>query len=181
MDDRSRIIERVNALIERAVHESTPVEEARTSALIAVKEIKKHGLAVGTLVKVAPPPRASHYEHHNPWYDQRPPPTEKRFVVCGKCGVVREAGEPCKTCEDREADAARRAKQRAKETERRQTSAREAYQSSRGGGTRYKRLESRYAGKCKACGNLYTTGDDIAWVRDEGATHWDCREYWSQA
>lgn len=48
MSSRDEAVAKVRALIERAVHPSTPEEEARTSALIAAKLIKSSGLEVTT-------------------------------------------------------------------------------------------------------------------------------------
>jgi len=42
----SKLEQRVAYLLERAAHEGTPVDEARTSAVIAAKKIKEHGFSV---------------------------------------------------------------------------------------------------------------------------------------
>lgn len=44
--DLAPTLQRVHALLDRASHETTPEEEARTSALIAARLIRQHGLRV---------------------------------------------------------------------------------------------------------------------------------------
>jgi hypothetical protein len=60
------ILERIDNLISRAIHPTTPIEEARTSAFIAVKMISEHGL-----FDPRPPP---------------PPPPERKMRITTKHG-----------------------------------------------------------------------------------------------
>ena len=34
---------------------------------------------------------------------------------------------------------------------------------------------SKYAGRCKTCGDEYEKGEEIYWTRDEGAHHLECK------
>lgn len=166
-EDRSRAINRITALIDRAAHEGTPEEEARTCALMACKQIKQHGLAVGTLFR---PNGANGYAAPPPYNE---PPPQQRYVHCPVCGVVKMAGLRCEVCDRNDAEAAREA---AKKREQSKVN----YRTSRSGGQTFKQITSTFTSKCKSCGNLYREGDQVAWSRGNGATHWDCREYWSR-
>lgn len=83
MSALSPVVDRVVALIDRAVHPGTPVEEARTAALTACKIMKKHGfvLAVPRVSTTLPggdqPPRAqpspANPRYRPRWYGQGGP------------------------------------------------------------------------------------------------------------
>jgi hypothetical protein len=55
VSERSRALERVLLLIERAVHSDTPEEEARTSAVLAARLIHEHDLLRGASASVITP------------------------------------------------------------------------------------------------------------------------------
>ncbi len=42
------LVSRVNGLAQRAAHESTPIEEARTAGVLLAKLMVKHALSIGT-------------------------------------------------------------------------------------------------------------------------------------
>lgn len=90
------VIPKVQALIARAAHPETPVEEARTSAVIACKLIAEHGLVIqvknGTIppgrIWPQPPVPGAPQTSFQEWIEEimfgrrtppwRPPPTKKR-------------------------------------------------------------------------------------------------------
>lgn len=42
----------------------------------------------------------------------------------------------------------------------------------------YRLITANYGGRCKACGERFKEGEEVAWVRAEGSTHKQCRSYW---
>jgi len=125
---------RIDALIARAVHPTTPEEEARTSALIAVRQARENGL---TLVDAAAHAReiASLQNTIESLLATMPEPAEYAPPPPPPTARPRRKGEPFVT------------------------------------------LVSKYDGKCKACSERYLSGDEIAWMRERGATHYACREW----
>ena len=55
-EDAEKTLAKIRALLARATHETTPAEEARTSAHLAARLIVSHGFKIGLSNGHAPPP-----------------------------------------------------------------------------------------------------------------------------
>jgi hypothetical protein len=123
------ILQRVRKLLERAGHEGTPEEEARTAGVIAARLIYRYQISIGNEIAAhsasgpassPSPPRTAPSSVPNPAYSRDTSWVPRRSV----------------------------------------------------------RILSRYPGWCQCCYGEYFEEHYIAWVKGEGATHWDCRDYW---
>lgn len=47
--------------------------------------------------------------------------------------------------------------------------------------TKPRRMDAKYAGTCKACGNGIAVGDPILWQKGKGATHAVCQRASNEA
>lgn len=164
------ILQRVRKLLERAGHEGTPEEEARTAGVIAARLIYRYRIPVGALPLSPPyaksdPMEKEEKEEERPrpnrtWPDQWWPPPKSNDQQ-PEPGVAPGHG---------------------------QASARPDGPKNKSNGpspsTRwvkrnFYRIYSRYPGWCQCCFGEYREETYIAWVKGEGATHWECSDYWS--
>ena len=42
----------------------------------------------------------------------------------------------------------------------------------------YRIITTKFDGWCKSCGDPFDVNDVVAWVKDRGCTHYDCRDFW---
>lgn len=91
----SQHVKRTIDLIKRAVHPGTPLEEARTSAMLAVKNVVTHSLVISDNGQETPPPPP-------PPPSPPPPPQEpKRSPYSGKPGrwIISKFTSGCVVCD----------------------------------------------------------------------------------
>ncbi len=179
MDPKTR--ERLEALIRRAMHATTPTEEARTSAMVAIQLLSKHGLGGA----ISGPPDDIFY----------------RARMKALEGQVRLLDAACKNYETTIAALRRELSERPKVDVKKPATGKtvDAWMwddpmkvdikakpktanswersKSRTSKDLYVEIASKYSGHCKECGKRYKEGERVAWKKGVGATHWECREY----
>lgn len=178
------LLAKVSALLERAGHETTPEEEARTSALVAARLIVKYKLALSLppphqldeeAEEATAPTTAKRRHRWAPWWaapsaeDHPAPPPN-----------VSHPASPPPTPPPRERESSTRA--RRPSVDGRQTSRGVAVPSGsipRAKADDYLVITSDYAGVCRGCRHRFDKGARIAWRRDHGATHYRCRGFWA--
>jgi len=145
-------------LFDRAIHASTPEEEARTAALMAVRLMHKLGLSPSnTSGVIGEPTRANGgargarpAEGGIDW--SRFTPEERAAWEHGQHTAGKR--KPRKPTVARNVNG--------------QVYVKEPV-----------RLRSHYPGICVGCGETYDKNDVIFWVKNEGATHAECRGFWN--
>lgn len=181
MSDADSKVDQVRSLMDRAVHASTGTEEARTSALIAVKMAKDLGLRFATdkemtelaelrelakRFKEAQAQAQVQSRRAYPWpFNQYAPPSRGYTPPAAAASGEASAAPPF------DPFAGFRKKQR-KRTERSEQ-VRDVPQG-------FAVIVSAYRGHCRSCRREYKEGAEIAWRRGVGATHYKCRAYWDE-
>lgn len=152
------ILQRVRKLLERAGHEGTPEEEARTAGVIAARLIYRYRISVGALPLSSPyaksDPMDEEEERPQPsrtWPDQWWPPPGNSSP--GPGGAYTRPPS-------RSSDYPRTPRNRSWIPR------------------SFHRIYSRYPGWCQCCFGEYHEETYIAWVKGDGATHWECSDYW---
>lgn len=141
---------KVQSLIALALHENTPAQEARNAAFLALDMIAKYNLlhdAKKSLLDVDP-------VFDLQWKLRHEQETSARYRAAAE-DANKRAEQFERLYKEAVAQMAPTAKAK---LVRRFTS-------------------SRYTGVCRGCGVRYLMGDDIAWIKDMGATHWKCRAW----
>jgi len=44
----------------------------------------------------------------------------------------------------------------------------------------YRVFTSRFDGWCRSCDDPFDVGEVVAWIKDRGCTHYDCRSFWEE-
>lgn len=143
-------LDRVTALLDRAGHEGTPEEEARTSAVLAARMIRQHGLVV-----VMPEPargkrtpryrgtsRASPSRDDGPSHDNHSP--FDPYASANAASGARRRRPPTVDFDPFDGELVGR------------------------------RTVARYPGRCKDCRRGFREGDPVIWVPGDGARHPEC-------
>lgn len=149
------VLERTKALVQRAAHAATPVEEARSCAVLACRAIVEHALLAG----VAPPSS-----------DEARLRSELARLERSVALLARELEQV-----KRERDKLRG---QIAELERAAAGKAKPPPAPKGGRGGVVELRSRYDGECRVCGGPYREGDRVAWRKGRGAVHPDCRAAW---
>lgn len=139
-------LEKIRALIHRAVHPSTPIEEARTAAIIALRMATEAGLELAPASD-----RAELAEFRK---------SAERFREASARVTKNGSGSA-------PFDVTQAFRRRPQKRERPPASD-------------YAIIVSMYRGYCRACRRQYDEGDEIAYRRGSGSTHYTCRAYWDE-
>lgn len=143
MGDDGKTLEKIRAIVNRAVHPSTPIEEARTAALIALRMATEAGLELV--------------------------PTADRAALA----EFRKSAE-------RFREASARVTRNETPIDFSQVFKRRPQRRAQPPAGDYAVIISAYRGYCKSCRREYKEGDEIAYRRGAGATHYTCRGFWEE-
>ena len=176
----SRIVDKIRKLI--ALTTSPSVEEARTAASLAVKLIREHNveltLPTSPADRPAPPPPSARRNppppRQPPPPQPSPPPKDPRTADEASARAAWDAwnGVP----KDWGFGGPRTADTAADEAYATWAASNAAHQRAQAGGPSRKpsgsrRIEAKFRGRCRTCGEPYEEGEWVIWTKGKGCRH----------